>query len=181
MKPYCILSFLILLISQCRPKEQNYITQFPGKPETPSFIKREHEQLLEHVQAFTLFQDSAGLVAIKLHEIMEHHFQEEEDYVLPPLGLLPLLAGGQLPENSREIIGLTDKLQSQLSHLNAEHQLIKAHMDEMLKTSAAFNHPEIKEFEKQLLQHAKVEEEIYFPAALVIGENLKVKTQSKHE
>lgn len=178
MKNLLTIFLFLLLISQCRPKEQNDITSFPGKPETPSSIKREHEQLLEQVHAFTLFQDSAGLAAIKLNELMQHHFQEEEDYVLPPLGLLPFLASGQLPEHSSEIISLTGKLESQMEHLNAEHQLIKAYVDELLKTKAALDHPEIKSLENQLEQHAKTEEEIYFPAAIMVGKYLKLKTPS---
>lgn len=69
---------------------------------------------------------TSGWVAIKLNELLQHHFKEEENYVLPPLGLLPLLANEKLPENSNEVISLTEKLKSQLSHISAEHQMIKA-------------------------------------------------------
>jgi len=166
----------VLFICQCRHKEENTITQFPGRPEVPSSIKKEHEYLLDKIHKITLFQDSTGLAAVKLNDLMQHHFKEEEDFVLPPLGLLPLLASGKLPEQSKEVILLTEKLKSQLSHLSVEHQLIKAYMDELMQAATNEKHPEIIEFEKELQKHANTEEEVFFPAAILIGEYLKLKS-----
>ncbi|MDO9186986.1 MAG: hemerythrin domain-containing protein [Bacteroidia bacterium] len=176
MKHFCYILLLVLFISQCRPKEENTITQFSGKPEVPSSIKEEHKYLLDKIYKISLFQDSTGRVAIKLNDLMQHHFKEEEDYVLPPLGLLPLLSTGKLPEQSKEVIVLTEKLKSQLSHMSAEHQLIKAFMDELILVAAKENHPEIIEFEKELYKHANTEEEILFPTSILIGEYLKLKS-----
>lgn len=105
---------------------------------------------------------------------MQHHFEEEENFVLPQLGLLPLLASGKLPEQSKEVIQLCEKLKSQLSHLGAEHQLIKAYMDELMQAATNENHLEIIEFESELQKHANTEEEVFFPTAILIGEYLKL-------
>jgi len=107
---------------------------------------------------------------------MQHHFKEEEDFVLPPLGLLPLLTNGKLPEQSKDVIQLCEKLKSQLSHLNVEHQLIKAYMEELMQVANNENHLEIIEFEQELQKHAKIEEEVFFPTAILIGEYLKLKS-----
>lgn len=176
MKYFCCILLLVLFTSQCRPKEENTITQFSGKPEVPSSIRAEHQYLLDKIYKISLFQDSTGRMAIKLNELMQHHFNEEEDYVLPPLGLLPLLSTGKLPEQSKEVIVLTEKLKSQLSHMSAEHQLIKAFMAELILVASKENHPEIIEFEKEIHKHANTEEEILFPTAILIGEYLKLKS-----
>jgi hypothetical protein len=110
---------------------------------------------------------------------MQHHFKEEEDFVLSPLGLLNLLASGKMPGQSNEVIQLTDKLKSQLTHLNTEHQFIKAYMDELKQADTNGLHPEIIELEKELHKHANVEEEVFFPAAILIGEYLKLKVTKK--
>lgn len=174
--------FLILLFalfsSQCRYKDENTPMQFPGKPEVPSSIKKEHEYFLDKIYKITLFKDSTGLAAVKLNDLMQHHFTEEEDFVLPPLGLLPSLTIGKLPEQSAEVILMTERLRSQLSHMIAEHQMIKVYIDEMMHAATKDNHLEIIEFEKELHQHAKTEEEIFFPAAILIGEYLKLKSIS---
>lgn len=175
MKYFYYTLLLVLSFCQCRHKEENTITQFPGKPEVPSAIKKEHEYFLEKIHKITLFHDSTGLAAVKLNDLMQHHFKEEEDYVLAPLGLLPLLTSGNLPEQSNEVIQLCEKLKSQISHLSVEHQLIKAYMDELMQVAATENHPEIIEFEQELQKHAKTEEEVFFPTAILIGEYLKLK------
>lgn len=177
MKYSLYLLLLPVLFLQCRKKEEIYTTQFPGKPEVPSSIKNEHEFLLDQVKSFALFQDSTGAVAIKLAELMQHHFKEEEDFVLPPLGLLPFIADGKIPQQREEIIRLTEKLKSQLAHLNAEHQFIIAFTHELSQAAAQENHPEIRAFENALHKHAQTEEEIYFPAALLVGDYLKIQTR----
>lgn len=179
MKHFSYIILFVLFITQCRPKEDNTIIQFPGNPEVPSSIKQEHEYLLDKIHKITLFQDSTGHSAVKLKELMEHHFKEEEDFVLPPLGLLPLLASGKLPEQSKEVILLNEKLKSQLSHISAEHQLITVFMNELMQAAVNDKHPEIIEFEKELHKHAKTEEEIFFPTAILIGEYLKLKSTLK--
>lgn len=179
MKHFSYLLLLVLFISQCRPKEENTVTRFLEKPTVPSSIKKEHEYLLAQIHKITLFQDSTGHVALKLNNLMLHHFKEEEDFALPPLGLLPLLASGKLPEQSKEVILLTEKLKSQLSHISVEHQLIKAFVDELLLAATNDNHPEIIEFEKELSKHANTEEEVFFPTAILIGEYLKLKSPLK--
>jgi len=179
MKHFCYILLLVLFISECRPKEEKNITQFPGKPEVPSSIKKEHEFLLEEIHKMTLFKDSTGHTAVKLNDLMQHHFKEEEDFVLPPLGLLPLLVDGKLPEQSKEVILLTEKLKSQLSHMSAEHHLIKAFVDELMQAANDENLPEITDFAKELQKHATTEEEVFFPTAILIGEYLKLKSMIK--
>lgn len=170
---------VISLVVQCRPKEDSTVTQFTGKPEIPAVIKRDHEYLLSEIAKLALLQDSTGKAAVKLKELMQHHFKEEEDYVLPPLGLLPLLAEGKLPALSEEIISLTEKLKAQQNHMIAEHQLIKAFMDEMKQAAALENHPEVFSLEREISRHAANEEEIYYPAAILIGDFLQLKTGMK--
>jgi len=174
MKYFLYIITTVLLIS-CRNKEADYITVFPGKPEVPSSIKNEHEYLLQQMHKLTLSRDSTGRIALKLDSLLQHHFQEEEDFVLPPLGHLSSLASGEIPERSIEVIQLTEKLKSQLNHMSAEHQLIKAWLGELKQAAVLDNHPQVIEFEKAVHNHATTEEEVYFPASILVGEYLKLR------
>ncbi|MFZ1806300.1 MAG: hemerythrin domain-containing protein [Cyclobacteriaceae bacterium] len=176
MKNLLYLIAFAMLLSDCHPQaEENYITVFPGKPDVPSSIRVEHESLLDQINAITLFQDSTGFVATEIEELMQHHFAEEEDFVLPPLGLLPLLASGKIPEQSKEVIQLAEKLKSQLTHMTLEHQMINALMAQLKEVATQENHPEVIDFESTVHKHAVTEEEVYFPAAILVGEYLKLK------
>lgn len=181
MKIAFIILPLLVLCSQCRPKDTETKLQFQGKPAVPASIKKEHTELLDRVHGFTLFNDSTAAIAVKLEELMQHHFKEEEDYVLPPLGLLPLLAAGQQPDHTEEVMGLIEKMKSQMIHMDAEHQMIKALLDELKTVAVKKNHSAVLEFDSALRHHALTEKEILFPTAVLIGEYLKsTQLNSKH-
>ncbi len=176
---YLFYLLLILLFSQCKPKKENPVIQFPGKPEVPSSILKTHASLLEQIHQMTLYKDSSGRVALKLEEFMQHHFAEEEDFILPPLGLLPSLARGQMPEQSKEGIQYSEKISSYMNHMSAEHQLINAFIEELKQACDKEQLPEMIEFQKQVMHHATSEEEVFFPASILIGEYLKLKSEVK--
>ena len=171
---YLLLSAFVFL--QCRHKVNEPDTEFPGKAAVPASIKMEHEQLLAQVQQLTLLEDSAGRAAKRLQHLVQFHFREEEDYVFPQLGLLPLLAEDKLPPQKEEMLRLSEKLAGHLTQLNAEHQLIDAYVQELKQAAGNSDLPGIEAFEKRLYQHARIEEEVYFPAAILVAEYLKMKS-----
>lgn len=174
MKLFFCMLLLILFFSQCRNKAKYTSLPFPGKPAVPLVLKEEHDQFLERIRKIASFQDSTGRVAKKLLELMDYHFKEEEDYILPPLGLLPALAKGQIPEQSEKVIQLTERFKSNSAKMIAEHQMIKAYLDEMMIAGAKEDHVETAGFDQALQKHAALEEEVFFPAAILIGEYLKL-------
>lgn len=176
---YVSIFLLAGIIMQCRYKPEEPTKMFVGKPTVPSSIKKEHTYLLGQLRKITLLPDSTGNAAKKIYELLQHHFQEEEDYVLPPLGILPSLVNGQQPEEAENVIKLAEKIKSQSTHMNIEHQMLKAYMNELKNAASGENHPEVIEFEKQLTDHATIEEEVLFPAAILVGEYLKLKASAK--
>jgi len=174
MKLFLYMLLFILVSSQCRNKADYSGLLFPEKPGVPSVLKKEHNQFLEKLAGIASLQDSTGRCAKKLYELMDYHFKEEEDYVLPPLGLLPVLAMGKIPEQSEKVIQLTERFRSNSAKMIAEHQMIKAYLDEMMLVGAKENHPEISGFDQELQKHAASEEEVFFPTAILIGEYLKL-------
>lgn len=147
--------------------------EFPGKPGVPSAIQNEHDYLLEQIDRLAQLGDSTGVVARKLNELMQHHFQEEEDYVLPALGLLPSLAAGQVPPDREDILELIEKFRTQSAHMSAEHQLIKAFMDELTQAAEKESHPEVAVLLREIQEHAQLEEEVLFPTVILIGDRLR--------
>ncbi|HET9487654.1 MAG TPA: hemerythrin domain-containing protein [Chryseosolibacter sp.] len=176
MKLSICLVLLALILWQCRPKQPDTSpVQFAGKPGVPSSIKAEHELLLRQMHHLTLFQDSTGIRATALSDLMKNHFQEEEDFVLPPLGLLPSLSVGHLPEAKDDIALLIEKFRSQSAHMSAEHQLIKAFFNELREAANEDGHPEVDALAEAVHKHAEVEEQVYYPTVILIGDYLKLR------
>lgn len=174
--------FLLIFICQCRPKvTEDTTSEFDGKPEVPSSIKLTHKTLLEQLHNITLYEDKSTETAVKLEELMQHHFSEEEDFILPLLGLLPMLTKDEVPPHNKEIIALSEKVQSHLDHMSAEHQLITAYIKELKAVTSAENLQQILDFENEILKHAKSEEEVFFPASILVGNYLKLKLAEKQQ
>jgi hypothetical protein len=174
---YSFIIICITLFQSCRPDVDNVNSDFPGKPKVPDYILQEHRTLLSTVDSLALLKDSTGLAAIKLQEVMHHHFKEEEDYVLPVLGLLTPLAEGKLPAEREAIIQLTEKLRKEHNHMIAEHQLITALLQELVQTSKREGRERLETYKRAVLGHATAEEVVYFPAAILVGDYLKLKTK----
>ncbi len=173
MKPSSCLILLILLLTNCRNEEKEVTPVFSVKPETPSVILKEHQYFLKKLKEVISFEDSTGLAAKKLYEVMEYHFRVEEDYVLPPLGILPALAKSQIPEESEKIILLTVKFKNNEAVMLAEHQVITHYAGILVRAAEKEDHRKLMGFDVELEKHAALEEEILFPMVLVIGEYLR--------
>jgi hypothetical protein len=142
---------------------------------TPTILHAEHEELHKMLKNATQLPGKTGEAAKVVAKVLHPHFIKEEEYALPPLGLLPLLAEGKILPEMKPVIAMTDKLKSELPEMLAEHKQIEAALLELLKASKAENQPAATLFAEQLLEHAKMEEAVSYPTAILIGEYLKLK------
>ncbi len=143
------------------------------KFETPHSMKVEHDELhadlVRATKAGGKTADAAKIVAKLLHA----HFVKEETYALPPLGLLPALAAGNVVPEMREVLAMTDALEAELPQMLAEHKQIVAALETLIAAARAENKPEAVAFAEHLLLHAQGEEQVAYPTALLIGRYVK--------
>lgn len=142
----------------------------------PRPLKLEHEELHEQLRKATRESGGLGEAAKAVAKLMHPHFVKEEEYALPPLGLLPLLAKGQVtPAMAAAALPMTDKLKAELGEMLAEHKSIVAALRNLADAAKRENKPEYAEFAEKLILHAQTEEEVSYPTAILIGEYLKLK------
>lgn len=106
---------------------------------------------------------------------MHPHFVKEEELALPPLGLLSMLASGNFSREMEQVIPLTDKLKNSLPEMLEEHRQIVAALEVLGRNAQAEDHPEVAIFAQKLKLHAQTEEEVMYPAAILVGEFVKMK------
>ncbi|HSF48524.1 MAG TPA: hemerythrin domain-containing protein [Burkholderiales bacterium] len=99
---------------------------------------------------------------------------KEEEYALPPLGLLALAAAGKIPE-MRSALPMTDKLKAELPAMLDEHKAIVAALSKLKDAAQSEGMEKYAQFAEKLLSHAQTEEEVLYPAAIVLGEYIKSK------
>ena len=141
----------------------------------PKSLKLEHEelhaQLVEATKAGGQVAEAAKVVAKVLHP----HFVKEEEYALPPLGLLPALAEGKVPPGMGDFLKMTSRLKADLGRMLQEHKAIIAALKNLADASKKENQMSYVRFTEKLTQHVQTEEEVLYPAALLIGEYLRLK------
>ena len=139
----------------------------------PTPLVQEHEALYSRLVLTTKVPGPVGRVADKLAKLMDPHFTKEELFALPPLVLLPALAGGQFSPERSGVLELTDQLEIDLPSMLAEHQKIFGVLQELLAAGEAAGDTGTCEFAGQLMHHATVEEQVFYPAALLVGHWVK--------
>jgi hypothetical protein len=139
----------------------------------PAALKAEHEELHSDLVHATKAGGLTGEAAQSVAKVLHPHFVKEEEYALPPLGLLTALAKGTLESGMGDVIKLTDKLEAAMPHMLAEHNQIITTLKTLIEVAKAENKIEHARFAERLIAHALTEEQVSYPAALLVGRYLK--------
>lgn len=143
-------------------------------PRVPQSLKAEHDELHAELGRSVKAGGRTGEAAQSVERLMHPHFLKEEQYALPPLGLLADLAEGRIDPEMSAVLAMTDKLEAELPTMLAEHKEIVAALKELIQAAEVENKPDFARFAEKLMAHARAEEEVTYPTALVIGRYLKV-------
>jgi len=141
----------------------------------PKPLKEEHAELHAELVAATKAGGRMGEAAKSVAQVLHPHFVKEEEYAMPPLGLLQMLAEGKLPHDIPAAIAMTDRLKKDLSHMLHEHKAVIAALHKLMEAAENERKPEYVYFAEKLKLHAQTEEEVLYPAAILVGEYLKLK------
>lgn len=142
------------------------------KPKIPEPLQIEHNELHTQLVEATKVGGKTGEAAKTVAAVLHPHFVEEEEYALPPLGVLRQLAQGKTIPQAREVLDMTTKLRARLQQMLDEHTAIVTALEQLRAAATAESHPEYVRFAEKLILHARTEEEVLYPAALLIGEVL---------
>ncbi|HXH07619.1 MAG TPA: hemerythrin domain-containing protein [Vicinamibacterales bacterium] len=141
----------------------------------PGSVKAEHDELHEELVQATKAGGETGEAARAVAKVLHPHFLKEEELAMPPLGLLPALAGGAVPPAAARVVELTDRLKKELPAMLEEHRAIVAALEKLAGAAMREGKPPARHLAEKLKQHAKTEEEVLYPAAILVGEYVKLR------
>ena len=156
-------------------KKDKQVKKTSMKFEIPSSLREEHKELHHTLERFTQLSGKTGTAAKEVAKLLHPHFVKEEEYALPPLGLLSDLSKGKISAEMKTAIALSDKLKLEFPQMLSEHQQIVVSLEKLNKAAKEENHPEVLRFTDALKLHAQTEEQVLYPTAILIGEYLKLK------
>ena len=135
----------------------------------PMPLKAEHEELHAELAEATKSGGRTAEEARTVARLMHAHFEKEEEYALPPLGLLPYLAQGKIEPGMLAVLKMTDKLEAELPTMLAEHKEIVGALQRLIEAAKAEGRSSQVRFAEKLMAHAATEEEVSYPTALLVG------------
>jgi hypothetical protein len=141
----------------------------------PAPMKSEHAELHAQLAKAAKEKGKIGEAASAVANVMHLHFINEEAFAIPPLGLLPQLAAGKVTNDMAEVLKMTDKLKAELSTMLKEHEAIVRALDNLVTAAKNASRQEYIDFAHKLKLHARMEEEVTYPTALLIGEYVRLK------
>ncbi|MGH8399299.1 MAG: hemerythrin domain-containing protein [Gammaproteobacteria bacterium] len=136
----------------------------------PLPLKAEHEELHAELALLTKSTGRIGAVARNLATVLHPHFVKEVSFALPPLGLLPAVASGNITAEMAAVTAMTDNLRAELPMMLQEHMRIAAAVRVLLDASQQTGDTAAQRFGEKLLAHARTEELVMYPAAMVLGD-----------
>lgn len=141
----------------------------------PLSLRREHEELHADLARAGQVPGQIGDAARAVARIMHPHFLREDEYAIPPLALLPRLAKGQVAPDMAEVLPLVARLKEELPLMIEEHRAILGTVRELAVAAETENDEQYIRLAAELMVHAQLEEEVLYPAAILVGEYVKLK------
>lgn len=144
----------------------------------PESLRTEHQAIHTALATAIAAPGRVGAAAKQLAAVLEPHFKREDEIALPPLVLLAPLAAGERPPGMAEALAMSDTLRKELPRMLEEHKQIRA-ATEKLRTAAREEKASVHEqFANELALHAQTEEEVLYPAAILVGDVIRARTKN---
>jgi hemerythrin HHE cation binding domain-containing protein len=139
----------------------------------PDSLRAEHEELRADLEHAIRIGGRIGEAARALESLLRPHFRKEDANVLLALGLLQSVAQGKIAPAMGEVVVMAERLKMELPEMLAEHDEIRKALERLGQEAIKAGRPHAAHFAAKLLHHARLEEDILYPAAIVLGEYLK--------
>lgn len=152
---------------------QHHTNQGATAMRTPMSLAAEHQELHETLARASREGGELGNAAAELERALAPHFQREEQIATPPLGLLPTLARENATTDMRAVLPMTDALERELPQMLKEHEGILHAATKFRAAAEKAGRAEYVRFNDELAAHARQEEEILYPAAVLVGRYIK--------
>ncbi|HVK05307.1 MAG TPA: hemerythrin domain-containing protein [Armatimonadaceae bacterium] len=164
-----------LLASAAEPQDPKGAAGKRAQARIPASLKAEHDELHQELVRATEAGGKTGEAAHTVAKVLDPHFAKEEELAMPPLSLLPALAARTVRPEMAGILETTDRLEKELPSMLKEHGEIVVALDALGAAAKEENKPQARQLADKLKQHARSEEEVLYPAAVLVGAYVRLK------
>jgi cytochrome c556 len=143
--------------------------------EIPQSLRVEHDDTLEQLAVLARRRGPVGVEASKALALFRKHLQREEEYILPPLTLLPLLADGKISPDMKWAIAMADRVRAEREQIFQEHTQITDAMNALATAAQKAHDTAAFDFARGAAADSLNDIELLEPMTIVVGDYLKAK------
>jgi hypothetical protein len=143
--------------------------------DVPEALEIEHTHLRGELHKALAAGGKTGQAAERVLKVLRPHILLEEEFAIPPLTLLPRLARDIVTPDMRRYMKLAETLKAELPRMLDEHGLIVAALKGLMQAAQDEGYTGYADVAQKMILHAQAEEEIFYPASILVGEYLRWK------
>ncbi|MGO8700771.1 MAG: hypothetical protein ACLQVY_24030 [Limisphaerales bacterium] len=147
----------------------------PQEFKIPEPLRIDQNDLCAALERAILSSGKTGKAAKKLLKVLQPHLLKEEGDLLQTLGLLVPLAQGKISAEMRSVPLKTEHLKSRMFGIMREHIAIIEASRNLAQVARAERKLKLAVFTEHLILRAWTDEVVFYPAAILIGEYLKLR------
>jgi hypothetical protein len=141
----------------------------------PMSLVQEHAEINTALTAAANLPGETGVAARRVLTLITPHVKDEQRLVFPLLNILPPLGKQEIEPWMAELLPVAERLRGDIDRIRRAHGPIRNALDELNIAAWREGHEEYAFLALRIRQHAQMEEEVLYPAALVVGDYLRLK------
>jgi hypothetical protein len=142
--------------------------------------KIEHARLRQELEKAAGVGGETAEAARAVLKVLVPHMLLEEEFAIPPVKLLPRLARGELTPDMEKILPKSEMMKANFSHMLEDHVRIVEALRRLLQAALKEKHEGYAGFAQKLILHAQQEEEVFYPASILVGEYIKLRLKHRN-
>ncbi len=170
--------FIVAAIAVCGVAVRGVAQSPSHEGDIPQSLAVEHQDTLDQLTNLGRRHGPVGVAARKALELFKRHMARENEFILPPLTLLPYLADGKVTPDMKWAIAMADRVKAEREQIYQEHTQITDAMNALATAARAARDSEALAFAQSAVADSLNDSEIGEPMAIVIGDYVRLKLQA---
>jgi hypothetical protein len=146
----------------------------------PQSLRVEHDQTVERLSILAKRPGQVGVEARKALVVFKRHIAREQEFILPPLTLLPALTDGKVTPDMAWAVAMADRVKAEREQIFQEHTQITDVLNDLVAAAAKAHDKNAQEFAEAAAVDSLNDVELLEPMVLLIGDYLRGKLQAAH-
>ena len=147
----------------------------PAQHLIPQSLIVEHQDTLDRLTALTHRPGAVGQEARKALALFKAHTAREQEFILPPLTLLPELAAGKVTPDMAWALTMADRVKAEHDQIYQEHVQVTEAMTALYNAGKLAKDKEAMDFAQAGVADSLNDTELLEPAVIMIGDTLRSK------